>query len=185
MARISYVEKDQAPAETRELFAKLESRGLKVLNLYRVLGHSPRAMRSFMALGNTLLTKTSLDAKLRELAILRVAQLTDSRYEWGQHVPIALETGVRQEQVDSLVYWPRSKAFDDVERAVIAYTDEVTERVKVADDTFATLRRHLDEAAVVELTLSVAYWGMVARMLVALKVDLEAPAASLKGIIGR
>ncbi|MBI2918562.1 MAG: carboxymuconolactone decarboxylase family protein [Chloroflexi bacterium] len=185
MARISYLEKDQAPAEVQDLYQRLESGGAKVLNLYKVLAHDPAAMRAFMRLGNRLLTSTKLPPKLRELAILRVAQLTDSRYEWGQHVPIALEAGVQQEQVDSLVYWPRSKAFDDVERAVLAYTGEMTERVRVADDTFAALRHHLDEPAVLDLTLCVGYWGMVARVLVALKVDLEAPSASLRGITGR
>ncbi len=184
MARISYVDKQQGAPEARELLAKLESRGLKVLNVYKVMGHSPAAMRACMGLGNTLLTRTGLDAKLRELAILRVAQLTDSRYEWMQHLPIALEVGVSQEQVDSLASWPRSKAFSEKEKALLAYTDEVTERVRVSDETFSRLRQQLDEREILELTLCAGYWGLIARLLVALQVDLEAPAGSLRTVTG-
>jgi len=184
MARVSYVEKGQAAPPAQELFQQLESRGARVLNLHKVLAHSPEALRSFIRLGYCLLARASLEPRLRELAILRVAYLTYCRYEWSQHLPLAQEAGVSQPQIDSLGYWPRSAAFNEVERAVLAYTDEVTERVRVAEETFARLRQHLDEAAIVELTLVVGYWGMVARLLVALAVDPEEPLGSLRHLIG-
>jgi len=51
----------------------------------------------------------------------------------------------------------------------------VASTVAAPDEVFREVRRHLSEAEVVELTLVVGYWGMVARLLVALEIDLEPP----------
>ncbi len=173
MARIRLLSNEEAPAESRELFEKIEGRGARVLNLYRAVGHSPSAAGAFIRLGNALLNRSELSPRLRELAILRVATLTESAYEWTQHVPIAIEVGLSEEQMKEIRHWQSSPRFDALERAVLRYTDEVAREVRVSDETFAALRRHLSERSVVELTLSIGYWGMVARMLVPLEIEIE------------
>jgi alkylhydroperoxidase family enzyme len=180
------VEKDQAPLEVKERFEKIESAGARVLNLYKAVAHSPDVLRNLMRLGNSLLARAELEPKLRELAILRVAKLCGSEYEWTQHVPIALEMGVTQEQVEAISNWKASVAFSDIERAVLEYTDEVAENVRVKDETFTTLQKYLSEQSLVELTLSIGYWGMVARVLVPLQVEIEAQSiGSTKDLLGK
>ncbi|MBM3302037.1 MAG: carboxymuconolactone decarboxylase family protein, partial [Deltaproteobacteria bacterium] len=156
-----------------ELFEKIEGRGATILNLYRVVGHSSSVASTFVKLGNLLLNRAELSPKLRELAILRIAKLAGSEYEWTQHVPVALETGISRQQIDDVQAWQTSKNFGEEERAVLAYTDEVALYVKAKDETFEALRSHLSERSIVELTLSIGYWGMVARVLVPLEVDIE------------
>ena len=175
MARVSYVATAEAQGDAREVFAKLESRGSDILNLNRVLAHSPNVLRNFMRLGNSLLFHGVLPPRLRELAILRVAELTGAHYEWAHHVPIAQQAGVSEEQIAGLTSWATSAHFDARERAALAYTDSVASTVGVSDEVFGEARAHLSEAEVVELTLAVGYWGMVARVLVALQVDVEPP----------
>jgi 4-carboxymuconolactone decarboxylase len=175
MARVSYVATAEAQGDAREVFAKLEARGSDILNLNRVLAHSPNVLRNFMRLGNSLLFHGVLPPRLRELAILRVAELTGAQYEWAHHVPIARQAGVSEEQIAELTGWATSAHFDARERAVLAYADSVTTNVGVPDEVFSEARVHLGEAEVVELTLVAGYWGMVARMLVALQVDVEPP----------
>ncbi|MEK7847717.1 MAG: carboxymuconolactone decarboxylase family protein [Chloroflexota bacterium] len=173
MARISLLTQEKAPPEAQEVFRRLEARGARVVNIYRALAHSRGAMLHFMRLGNTLLERCHLDHRLRELAILRVATLTGSQYEWAQHVTLARECGVSAEQMEAIGQWRTSPAFDARDRAVLAYTDEVAQKVQVGDDTFREVSRYLDEASIVELTLSIGFWGMVARLLEALQVDLD------------
>ncbi|MFQ5826668.1 MAG: carboxymuconolactone decarboxylase family protein [Dehalococcoidia bacterium] len=186
MARVSYVEKEGAPPEVREIFERMESRGARVLNLYKVVAHSRGVLRSFVRLGNALLQHAQLDPRLRELAILRIATVTGSEYEWSQHLPFAREVGVSQEQIEDIGDWQRSRHFDHGDRAVLRYVDEVAQRVKVSDRVFADLRQHLDEVSIVELTLSIGFWGMVARLLVPLGVEVEEelPASSAE-LLGR
>jgi len=186
MARVRLVEKDQAPPEVREIFQKVESAGARVLNLYKAVANSPYALRNFMRLGNSLLARTELEPKLRELAILRVAKLCQSEYEWTQHVPIAVEVGVGREQVEAISNWKASAAFSDIERAVLEYTDEVAQDVRGKDETFTTLQKYLSEQSIVELTLSIGYWGMVARVLVPLQVEIEAQSVgSARDLLGK
>jgi len=173
VARVRLLKNEEAPPESRELFEKIEGRGATILNLYRVVGHSSSVASTFVKLGNLLLNRAELSPKLRELAILRIAKLAGSEYEWTQHVPVALETGISRQQIDDVQAWQTSKNFGEEERAVLAYTDEVALYVKAKDETFEALRSHLSERSIVELTLSIGYWGMVARVLVPLEVDIE------------
>ncbi|NQT71322.1 MAG: carboxymuconolactone decarboxylase family protein [Chloroflexi bacterium] len=173
MARVRLLTNDEAPPKTRELFEKIENNGATVLNLYRAVGHSPSTISSFIKLGNVLLNHAELPSQIRELAILRIANLAGSEYEWNQHVPIATEVGINSQQIDEIHQWKSSGSFSDEERAVLQYTDEVTIGVAVEDDTFAALQQYLSERSIVELTISIAYWGMIARVLVPLNIELE------------
>jgi alkylhydroperoxidase family enzyme len=177
MARVSYVATAEAQGDAREVFAKMERRGSDILNLNRALAHSPNVLRNFMRLGNSLLFHGVLPPRLRELAILRVAELASAHYEWAHHVPIARQAGVSEEQIAGLTDWATSAHFDARERVVLAYADSVTSKVGVSDEVFQEARAHLSEAEVVELTLVAGYWGMVARLLVALEIDVEPPFA--------
>jgi len=175
MARVGYVATAEAQGDAREVFARMEERGAGILNLHRTLAHSPNTFRNFMRLGNSLLFHGLLPPALRELAILRVAQMTGASYEWAHHVPIARQVGVSEEQVAGLESWDTSPYFEERERALLRYVESVASTVAAPDEVFREVRRHLSEAEVVELTLVVGYWGMVARLLVALEIDLEPP----------
>ncbi len=186
MSRVPTVEKNQAPPEVKELYDKIEDNGARILNLYKVLAHNHDVLRNFLRLGSSLLTRAELSPKLRELAILRIARLLGSEYEWAQHYPIALEAGVSREQTETISHWSGSTNFSDIERAVLQYTDELVRNVEVKDETFKALQQHLSEKSIVELTVSLGYWGLVARLLVSLQVDIDIQSiGSTQELIGR
>lgn len=173
MARVSFVEKGQGHPMVEDLYKKIEMRGQRVINLYKVLGHCPFVGLNWQRLGNSLLKGEELPPRLRELAVLRVGHLTGSRYEVTQHTGIGLAAGLTKEQTNAIPDWRNSTAFNDEERAILAYADEVERDVKVKDETFGTLRSFFSEHAIVELTVVIGYYGMVSRFLVALDVELE------------
>ena len=186
MSRVQVIQKEQAPPEVKEIYDKIEKNGAKVINLYKVLAHNPNVMRNFLRLGNSLLSGAGLSSKLRELAILRIAKLAGSEYEWAQHYLIGLGAGVSHEQTEAISHWKDSTSFSDEERAVLQYTDEVAQNVEAKDKTFRALQQHLNEQSIVELTLSIGYWGMVARFLVPLQIDMETESvSSAQELIGR
>ena len=186
MSRVSLVQKNQASPEVKELFQRIEDNGAKVMNLYRAMANSPHVTRNLIKLGNSLMSKTDLSPKLRELTIMRIARLCDCEYEWAQHTSVALHSGVSQTQLDVIDSWKESDDFTDEERAVLQYVDEVAQNVKVADKTFEALRQHLSERHIVELTLAIGWWGMLARFLVPLEVEIdEQPAGSIGDLIGQ
>ncbi len=174
MARVTILEKQQTSPELQELFQKMEARGGRILNLFKVMANSPEVGRAFLKLGNTILMKSSLDPRLREIAILRVGALAQATYEWTQHVPIARRVGVTQPQIDALADWRSSlDRFNDQERAVLAYTDAVAEQIRVPGEIFGAVRAFLNDPQIVELTTTIGYYGMVSRILEALQIELE------------
>jgi 4-carboxymuconolactone decarboxylase len=186
MARLPFVDQATAAPEVAEIFQKMTERGVKIQNVYRVMGNSQAAFIPFMRFGNALLQRTSLDPKIRELVVLRVATLTGSKYEWQQHESIALEFGVTPAQVATIGDWERSAAFDARERAILRYIDGVTRDVEVDDETFAGVRALFDDTELVELTLTIGFYGMLARFLGPLQVDLEDEvAASAAQMLGK
>jgi alkylhydroperoxidase family enzyme len=112
--------------------------------------------------------------------------ITGSKYEWAQHYPIAKEMGLTEEQIKAVADWKGSKAFNKEEQAVLQYTDEVDRHTSVKDGTFEALRAFLSERSIVELTLSIGYWGMVARLLVPLQLEIDvSTVGSAQELIGR
>ena len=173
MARVSFVEKGQGLPMVEDLYQRMENREQRLLNLFKVLGHSPYIGLNWHRLGNSILTGEELPPRLREIAILRVGSLTKSDYEFTQHTNIGLSAGLTQEQIQAIHDWQSSPLFNEQERAVLAYVDEVERDIKVSDNTFTALKGFLSEHAIVELTVVIGYYGMVCRFLIALYVELE------------
>jgi 4-carboxymuconolactone decarboxylase len=173
MARVSFIEKGQGLPMVEDLYQRMEKRGQRLINLFKVLGHSPYIGLNWHRLGNSILTGEELPPRLRETAILRVGSLTKSEYEFTQHTSWGISAGLTQEQIKAIHDWSSSPLFDEQERAVLAYVDEVERNIKVGDDTFNALKGFLSEHAIVELTIVIGYYGMVCRFLVALDIELE------------
>ncbi len=186
MARVSLIEKEQASPEVKEVFQKIEDNGARILNLYKVAAHSPKVLLNLIRLGNSIIGRMELPPRLREMVILRVATLTGSEYEWAQHVPLALQVGITQKQLDAISDWEKSSEFNDEARAILQYTDEVAKEVNVTDQTFNVLRGLFNEQAIVEITITVGYYGMLARLLVPLQVEVDENSAGSAGdLIGQ
>ena len=173
MARVRLVEKAQASPKVTEVYQKIEDNGAKVINLFKAVANSPNLLLNVIRLGNSILMRTELPPRLRELAILRVARLSGSEYEWQQHVAIAWEVGIKQEQLDAISDWRNSSHFNDEECAVLQYVDEVARNVKVSDETYHAVKKFFNDQKVVELTMTVGYYGMLARLLVPLQVEVD------------
>jgi AhpD family alkylhydroperoxidase len=176
MPRIPYLPADVA--DPADLVAAIRARrGGKLLELDRVLLHSPPLARGWNAFFGAVRGELSLDAKLRELAIVAVGLLNGAEYEVEQHAPELLRAGGTEAQLAALRRGrgadDGSGAFDETEAAVLLLTFEMTRDVEVNDVTFAAVRDVLGERETVELVAVVAAYNMASRFLVALEVAPE------------
>jgi alkylhydroperoxidase family enzyme len=163
---------EEMPQKTRQMISGGKSQ-LSVLNVNKMVAHAENSARHFMRMGNSLLTQAKLDARLRELAILRIATLCDSRYEWYQHEILAKQVGVTEQQISAVRLDRNSPVFNDQERAVLRYTEEVTVNVKSSEESFAELSQFLSNRELVELTLTIGFYNLVARFLENTGVEIE------------
>ncbi|HVN84027.1 MAG TPA: carboxymuconolactone decarboxylase family protein [Candidatus Binatia bacterium] len=175
MARLPYVDPATAPDDIREI---LEGMPVK-LGVFRMMAHAESSFRSLMRLGRDILGRQQLSAKLRELAILRVANRSNARYEWVQHVPIAKGAGGSDAQVAALDRGDATAScFDAREQLLLRFTDELIDKVKVTDATFAAAQQEFSSREIVEIILAVGYYMLIARLLETTAVDLEADAGT-------
>src|SRR5215207_7986508 len=125
---------DAAPAVREALDA------LPDLNLFRMVAHAQSAFAPWLTYGGAVLSSLSLDPRLRELAVLQVAKLTGSEYEWVQHETIARGVGVEDPHIEAV----RSGELDaaclgTAERVVLRFTTEVVERHGASADSVGEL----------------------------------------------
>lgn len=172
MARLNVLPLEDMPEKTRNMITGGKS-GLSGLNINKMMAHAENTVRHFMRMGNSLLTQANLNPRLRELSILRVAALCRSQYEWYQHEILGRQAGIPEEQIAAVREGIDSPVFNELEKAVLQYTDEITLKVKSADETFHVLAKVLSHRELVELTLTIGFYNMVARFLENTGVQLE------------
>jgi len=169
MARIPYPDLTQAPEDVRTLAASLPP-----LNIFRMLPHAPTFVRGFGQLGTAILSQAALDARLRELIILRVGQRSPAPYEWQQHVPIGRACGVSADEITALERNDlAASCFEERARLVLALTDELLAAPRASDATLAAMRRAFSDRELCEAVFTVGFYMMVARFLETTGVDLE------------
>jgi AhpD family alkylhydroperoxidase len=175
MSRVALHDESTKPDQLELIDRIKQQRGGRLLNLYRVLLNSPPVCEGWLKLFTAIRQQAKLDARYRELAILRVAVINGAPYEHRAHVPHGLKAGLTQAQIDALPAWTVSDAFDPRERAVLAYADAMTRDIRVPGAIVAALKGFLDDRELVELTATVAGYNLVSRFLEAIEVDLEKP----------
>ena len=141
-------------------------------NLYRALGNHPELVAAWAEFSKTLRHDTRTPRALRELVILRGAQVMRSEYEWAQHLAMARKAGVSEAKIKNLASWRTSSEFSEQEKAALALAEAVTEG-RVSDEVYARAKKHFDDHDYVELALLAAFYAMVGRMIDAMGVELE------------
>jgi AhpD family alkylhydroperoxidase len=174
MARIPLIDEKQLP-EFAELVEKFRAgRRGRLINIYRMLLNSPALAESWFNHSNAVRWKTALEGRLREIIIIRLAHLTGCEYVLRQHVPaLALADGLTLAECNALAGWESAPFFSAGERAALAYADVMTRDIEVPDEVFAEVARHFDNRQIVELTVLIGTYNMNARVLQALRLDLE------------
>ncbi len=144
------------------------------LNIFRVLLHQPKLAKAISDVLLTLLFRGKLDARLRELVIMRIGWATGSVYEWTQHWRIALQLGVSEEDLLALRDWRASDRFDDADRAILAATDETLETGTISSETWKRCEEHLGSTEErLELVSAIGTWQFISAFLRSLEIPLE------------
>jgi AhpD family alkylhydroperoxidase len=174
VARVPLIEEKEHP-ELSELIAKIRgARGGRLINIYRLMLHSPALADAWFDLNQAVRYGTEIDGQCRELAVIRVAILNNCDYVVRAHGPAyALKEGLTPAQVEALGDWRSSHLYSDKQRALLAYVDAMTRDIDVPDTVFENARKHFSERQTVELSMLIGAYNMLTRFLKALKVDPE------------
>jgi alkylhydroperoxidase family enzyme len=151
---------------------RLEALWGKPVNLYKALANHPAFVGAWTEFAQSLRADTKTPRALRELMILRSGQVQKSEYEWAQHLRMARKAGVREAQIEQLADWRASVEFNAQERAALGLLEGVTAG-RVDDAAWDTAAREFSREEMVELVMVAGFYSMVARVLDALRVELD------------
>jgi alkylhydroperoxidase family enzyme len=168
MARIDYCDTSKSNERTRELLGKNRN-----ANIFRMMAHSPSHLEQYCRLGGAIRHRGELDPVVRELAITRTGILCEAPYEIVAHKRIGKNVGVSDEQNDALENWREARCFNEVQRAALAFTDEVVALRRPTDATFNAIAARLTPGALVELQLAVGFYVMTSKFLETFDIDLQ------------
>jgi 4-carboxymuconolactone decarboxylase len=124
--------------------------------------HHPELAGRFLAYNGVLLQRPALGSRMRELIVLRVASRTHARYEWVQHVRLALRHGVTSEEIAAIATEPDASVWTPLETAALAAADQLVAGHRVDDETWKLLASGLDERQLVEFVFVVGTYTALA-----------------------
>jgi alkylhydroperoxidase family enzyme len=163
---------EELPQEIRDALATLPP-----LNVFRMVAALPESFRPFLQLGGSLLGDEAMDARIREIAILRVAHVTRASYEWAQHEQLGRNVGVTDAEIEAI------RGDDDVDRALgpeealaCRVADEISRDVRLSDAALDLLLDRYGTHGACSLILCVSYYNMVSRFLESTRVPIESEA---------
>ena len=169
MARLPYLDTTDLDPADRDLLKR-------PINLFRQLVHSPGAARALSGLGSFIRYRSTLDPRLREMAILQVGYLTRSEYEYTHHVRLGTEQfGVSEADIRAITLESEGgdSGLPETDRAVLAAARAMVSDLAVPDDTFAVLENSLSPEHLVDLVVTIAFYCGVVRILATLQIDNE------------
>ena len=170
MSRIPSVDPEQAPEPARQI---LQSTPLSLLG---IVAHAESVFQRWLSYSNALLTRLELDPLLRELAILQVAHMSRSQYEWVQHVAIAKAVGASDAQVEAIEQQRlAAPAFDAVQALALAFTQEVVDAGAASESAVDELAAQIGARGVVELLLVVGHYMAIARVIATAGLQPQPP----------
>jgi uncharacterized peroxidase-related enzyme len=174
ISTISMVDDASAGPELKEIFKHVEAAMGRVPNLARVVAHSPPILGAFMQLAGTVAMPHKVPMDLKELAVLRVAELNGCPYCAGMHRPMMRQMGIPEEKIAGLAEKKIARdVFEEKEAAVLQLADEMTQNVGAKPDTVARVREAFGEDGTIELMMTIAFYNLMTRLTDTSGVPLE------------
>jgi alkylhydroperoxidase family enzyme len=137
----------------------------RVLNIFKTLANHPALAKRWMVFATYILGKSTLGVRERELVILRIGFLCRAGYEWGQHVLIARQAGMSEEEIRSARTGPQTPGLAPLDRLLLQATDELHSDAHISDETWSGLSEHLTTQQMMDLVFTVGQYNLVSMAL--------------------
>lgn len=167
--RVVPLEVDELDPEIRDILGDGP-----ILNIFRTVAVHPKLLKRWLVFGNHVLAKSTLPARDREIAILRIGWLCRSEYEWAQHVRIGLSVGLTGEEIERIPEGASAEGWSDFERAILRAVDELDTEACLTDESWEALSAEYDTRQMLDLVFAVGQYRLVSMVLNTLGVPLDA-----------
>lgn len=151
----------------------------KAMHVLGTLAHHPALAQAYFTLNGHVLLATTLDERARELLIMRVAAVRRCGYEWAQHLFMARDAGLTDEEIGRIAFGPAAPFWSEIDAALLSAVDELIADGTVGDATWRVLDAHLDTQQILDVVVTVGTYDLLARLMNALRLDVDADIPAL------
>jgi alkylhydroperoxidase family enzyme len=145
----------------------------KALNTLGTLAHHPELAQAYFTFNGHLLLGTTLSERQREIVIMRVAAVRKSSYEWYQHLFVARDAGLTDEEVGRIAYGADAPLWNELEAAMIRSVDEMIADGGISAETWQTLAKELDERQLLDLIFTAGGYDILARLFKSFELTMD------------
>jgi alkylhydroperoxidase family enzyme len=180
MPRTRQIARDEVPEDFQEIFERLFPGGRDPRvepgtstgtpgDWWTTMALVPEVMRAYWTSYQEAAKTEAIDPTLREIGIMRSGFNSQSQFVFSQHCKAARSVGVSPPKIEAIPSSGSSDEFTPLERAVLAYADDLTlQDGRVQDGTFAALQAELTDEAILQLTwivLGFQFYALLSRSL--------------------
>jgi len=170
--RITPLQQSEWDEETRELMEGLRRDG-QIYNIFATLARHPQLLKRWLVFGGHILGKSTLSAREREIAILRMGWLCRAEYEWGHHVAIGKQAGLTDDDIRRIAEGPDAAGLDPFEATLLRAVDELHANTFIGDLTWKALAERYSTQQLLDFLFTAGQYKLVSMVLNSVGVRLE------------
>ncbi len=171
--RIEPIEESDWTDVERALLSPIKEERGSVPNIYRTFARHPDIFVPRMRFGRHLQRGSTLPARDREILINRIAWLSNAEYEWSAHTRLGREAGLSEDDIRRIAVGPEAAGGSELDRALLAATDELFNQTMISDSTWNTLSESYSTHQMMDLVMTVGGYHMLAMALNSFGVQLQ------------
>lgn len=165
--RIPYPEMESLSSEVRAVVETFP------MNVMHMAANAPASTKALVDFAKSILFESSFDPRKREIAVLRVAQVTHSIYEWTHHVSLAKGYNVSDEEIEIIRTENPVGSLDEEGNLLCRVADEISRDVRLSDEVLTQILERYGAQGATELILCISYFNFLSRFLESTRVELE------------
>jgi alkylhydroperoxidase family enzyme len=143
------------------------------MNVMRMAANAPASTKALFDLAQSILFYSTFDPRMREIAVLRVAHVTHSIYEWTHHVDVAKHYNISDKEIEIIRTEEPVTSLDEEGNLLCRVADEISRDVRLSDDALSQIFERYGAQGTTELILCVSYFNSLSRFLESTRVELE------------
>lgn len=172
MARLNNITREELAAEDQHFFDEIVGSRGSVRGPYGILLHSPKLAARVAHTGTYVRFDLDLPEALKEVIIIATAREIRNQYEFAAHARLARSHGVSEETIGAIARGTAPEGLAGDEALVVTYAQELLQRRKVSDETFAAVMERFGTQRTVDITGLIGHYLLVGQILTAFEVEL-------------
>jgi 4-carboxymuconolactone decarboxylase len=138
-----------------------------------VMANHPPLGQVYNQWGKHFLMENTLNTRQLEIIILRVAKLTNSAYEWHNHVGYGMNAGLTLDEIAAIRDFPNDWNWNAEEAALLRACDEQIGQHRISDEAWAVLAGIFSRQQLMDMVFSIGHYAMTGWALASFGVPIE------------